>query len=177
MNSVPSINLFDAVVYLCLAVAIIAGYRSGLLRSLATIFGYACAAPIAVAVAPWLTPILVDQVHMPQDETWAVLIVIFIVTGIVLGAMSRMAVSDMTGKQVVVADRISGALLGAIRVVLLGVLIVLVFDRIIPLGHEPAFLVGSTLRPILSAAGQQGLRSLPPDVTEYIDRLKREQGL
>jgi membrane protein required for colicin V production len=38
MNDLP-INLFDGAVYLCLAVAVIAGFRSGLLRSLATIFG------------------------------------------------------------------------------------------------------------------------------------------
>jgi membrane protein required for colicin V production len=37
-----------------------------------------------------------------------------------------------------------------------------VFDRIIPLGREPACLQGSQWRPVLSTAGQQGLRSLPP---------------
>ena len=56
-------------------------------------------------------------------------------------------------------------------------LLVLIFDRIIPAGREPAFLRGSQLRPILSEAGRQGLRSLPPDVTDYIDRLKRERGI
>ena len=54
---------------------------------------------------------------------------------------------------------------------------VMVFERIIPPGREPAFLTGSKLRPILSAAGQEGLRKLPPDVTEFIDRMKRERGL
>jgi membrane protein required for colicin V production len=33
------------------------------------------------------------------------------------------------------------------------VLMVAIFDRIIPPGREPAFLTGSKLRPILSAAG------------------------
>ncbi len=60
---------------------------------------------------------------------------------------------------------------------LLAVLIVLVFDRIIPAGREPAFLAGSKLRPVLSQASRQGLRMLPPDVAAYIDRLKRERGI
>jgi len=55
--------------------------------------------------------------------------------------------------------------------------VVLVFDRIIPPGREPAFLKGSQWRPGLSQAAQQGLRSLPPDVEAYIDRLKKERGL
>jgi membrane protein required for colicin V production len=177
MNSLPSINPFDAAVYLCLAVAIYAGFRSGLLRALATIFGYACAAPVAVAAEPLLTPILAERLHLPQEETWAVLFAVFIVIGIVLGTLCRMAVGEVTGPHVGLADRMAGALLGALRVVLLAVLMVLIFDRIIPPGHAPGFLTGSHLKPILSMAGQQGLRSLPPDVTDYIDRLKRERGI
>ena len=53
-------------------------------------------------------------------------------------------------------------------------LLVLVFDRIIPPGREPGFLKGSQWRPVLSSWGQYGLRSLPPDVEDYIDRLKRQ---
>jgi membrane protein required for colicin V production len=64
-----------------------------------------------------------------------------------------------------------------VRIVLLAVLMVLVFDRLIPAGREPEFLKGSQLRPLLSEAGREGLRSLPPDIAETIDRLKREHGL
>jgi membrane protein required for colicin V production len=53
---------------------------------------------------------------------------------------------------------------------------VLVFDRLIPPGREPAFLKGSTLRPILSRAGEAGINSLPPEVIETIDRVKRARG-
>jgi membrane protein required for colicin V production len=67
--------------------------------------------------------------------------------------------------------------LGAVRILLLAVLMVLIFDRIIPADRQPAWLTESRLRPLLSVAGQQGLKSLPPDVTDYIDRLKRERGI
>jgi membrane protein required for colicin V production len=53
---------------------------------------------------------------------------------------------------------------------------VLIFDRIIPPERESAWLSQSRLRPVLSAAGRQGLRALPPDVITYIDRLKKEWG-
>jgi membrane protein required for colicin V production len=68
-------------------------------------------------------------------------------------------------------------MLGAVRVALLAVVLVVIFDRIIPPDREPAFLTGSTLRPVLSAAGDAGLRSLPPDLIALIDRLKRRHGL
>jgi membrane protein required for colicin V production len=51
---------------------------------------------------------------------------------------------------------------------------VLEFDTgsIIPPDRQPAFLSGSQLKPILLLAGQQGLKSLPPDVTAFIDQLR-----
>jgi membrane protein required for colicin V production len=36
-------------------------------------------------------------------------------------------------------------------------------------------LTGSRLRPILSIAGHMGLNSLPPDITAYIDQLKKDR--
>lgn len=177
MNADLPINLFDAAVYLCLVVAVVAGFRSGLLRSLATIFGYAVAAPVAVALMPYLAPLIADNFRLPPERVSLAFFGIFLIIGIVLAAMSRAAVGEVSGARIGAVDRAAGALLGAIRVVLLAVLLVLVFDRIIPAGREPAFLNGSHLRPVLSQAGQQGLRSLPPDVTEFIDRLKRERGL
>ena len=44
-------------------------------------------------------------------------------------------------------------------------------------GGQPAFLAQSKVRPYLSAAGQAGVKSLPPEIAEYIDRLKRARGL
>jgi membrane protein required for colicin V production len=172
-----SINPFDAAIYVCLAVAVIAGFRAGLLRSLATIFGYVTAAPLAVAAAPYLSPILIEQFHLPRAQAWLGFAGIFLIIGFVLSAILRHAVSEIVGDNISIPDRMTGALLGAVRIGLLAVLIVVIFDRIIPAGREPAFLTGSQLRPILSQAGQAGLKSLPPDVADYIDQLKRERGL
>jgi membrane protein required for colicin V production len=171
------INPFDAAVYVCLAVAVIAGFNSGLLRSLATIFGYVCAAPVAVAAMPYLTPYLADQLKLSTAQNWPVFFVVFLLAGLVLGALLRLAVGELTGPTVSAPDRAAGAMLGAVRIALLAVLMVAIFDRVIPPGREPAFLKGSQLRPILSAAAQQGLQSLPPDVVDYIDRLKRARGI
>ncbi|MGH6665628.1 MAG: CvpA family protein [Pseudolabrys sp.] len=166
-------NPFDAAVYLCLAVAVITGFRSGLLRSLATIFGYLAAMALSVA----LTPLVIAQFQMPPVQTWLVYVGIFFAAGVLLGALLRLAISETVGPDISPPDRMAGALLGAVRVGLLAVLIVVIFDRIIPAGRDPAFLKGSQLRPILSQAGAAGLKSLPPDVADYIDRLKRERGL
>jgi membrane protein required for colicin V production len=173
----PSVDPFDAVVYLCLAAAIIAGFFSGLVRSLATIFGYLVAAPVAVALMPYLSPVLAGQFHRASTGDWLWFTVVFAVIGIAFGAVSRMAVNEIVGPTISAPDRLAGAMLGAVRIGLVAVLIVLIFDRLIPPGREPDFLKGSRLRPILSQAAQQGLSSLPPDVETYIDRLKRERRL
>jgi membrane protein required for colicin V production len=170
-------NPFDAAVYLILIVAIIMGFKAGLLRSLAAIFGYLAAMPIAVTAAPSLAPLLAGPFKTPQMQTSVALIGVLLAAGILLSAVLRMALNEVVGPRVSVPDRVAGAMLGAVRIVLLAVVMVLIFDRLIPANRQPPFLAGSQLRPLLLVAGQQGLRSLPPDITDYVDRLKRERGI
>lgn len=169
-------NPFDAAVTGFAILAVVMGFMSGLLRSLATILAYLIAAPVAVAITPRVAA-LFGQSTIPPDKTWVALFVVFAAVGILLGALIRAAVGELIGSDAGLFDRVAGAALGALRIFLLAVLIVVVFDRIIPAGHEPPFLAGSKLRPYLSAAGRKGLQSLPPEVEDYIDRLKRERGL
>jgi membrane protein required for colicin V production len=176
LNDLP-INPFDGAIYLFLLIAVVTGFRAGLLRSLATIFAYLAAAPVAVTMAPSVTPFLMTQFKLQASQTWMVFAGLFLVTGFIIGALLKLAISEIVGKEIGIADRMGGALLGAVRIGLLAVLMVLIFDRIIPAGREPAFLTGSQLRPILSKAGQAGLKSLPSDIEEYIDRLKKQRGL
>jgi membrane protein required for colicin V production len=177
MTSFFSTNPFDLAIYACLFVAVVMGFMTGLLRSLATIFGYVCGMGVAVAAAPNVTPLLTSYLKMPRPQTWLVVVAIFVAAGVVLSALLRLAISEMVGPNISIPDRIAGAALGAFRIALLAVLLVLIFDRIIPPGLEPAFLKGSQWRPVLSTAAQHGLRSLPPEVEAYIDRLKRQRGL
>jgi membrane protein required for colicin V production len=170
-----STNLFDLVIYACLFAAVVLGFMTGFLRSLATIFGYLCGMGIAVAAAPRLAPLLTTYLKMPAPQTWLVFIAVFVAAGAVVSALLRLAVSEMVSPSISVPDRIAGAALGAFRIVLLAVLLVLVLDRVIPPGREPAFLKGSRWRPALSAAAKYGLQALPPDVEDYINRLKRQR--
>lgn len=168
-----SINAFDAAVYIFTALAVIMGFASGLLRSLATILGYVAAAAVAVAA----TPFAAAQLKLAPGQNWIALVGIFLVGGFVLGVILRFAISEVAGANIGIGDRMAGAFFGAVRILLLAVLLVLIFDRIIPADRQPAFLADSKLRPILSMAGQQGLRSLPPEIAETIDRLKKERGI
>jgi membrane protein required for colicin V production len=102
---------------------------------------------------------------------------LFVIGGFLLAQLMRMMVAGLAGEEIPVFDRFAGFALGAVRALLVAITIVLIFDRIIPSGHDPDFLKGSRVRPWLSLAAQQGLKSLPPETTEYIDRLKRERGL
>jgi membrane protein required for colicin V production len=169
-------NAFDAVVTAVAVLAIVLGFNSGLLRSLATILGYLIAAPLAVAITPYVTAFALGQSVSP-DKAWLVPVVVFVAAGVVVSALLRVVVGEFVGPDVGAFDRLAGAALGAVRIFLIAVLIVVVFDRIIPADRQPQFLVGSKLRPYLSAAGRAGLRSLPPEIEGYIDRVKRERGL
>lgn len=101
----------------------------------------------------------------------------FLVVGFILAQLMRYAVAGMVGDEIHLLDRSAGLLLGIARALLVAVMLVLVFDRIIPAGRDPAFLAGSKSRPMLSLAAQHGVRSLPPEIAAHIDRLKRQKGL
>ena len=177
MNDILSMNYFDAAIYVCLFAAVVMGFMSGLLRSLATVFGYIAAMAIAVAVAPPVSGIIADVFKIRPPEMWLLVTGIFLIIGVLLSALLRFSVSEMIGSTISIPDRVAGALFGVVRIGLLAVLLVLVFDRIIPPGREPAFLKGSQWRPVLSVAAQYGLKTLPRDVEVYIDRLKRARGI
>ena len=168
-------NSFDAAVYVVGIVAIVSGFNAGFLRSVATIVGYVAAMPVAVAATPHLSRMLADKLNTPGPQSPLLFFGVFLVAGIVFGALLRTAISETVGARISLPDRLAGSMLGAVRVALVAVTMVLIFDRIIPLERQPAFLIGSRLRPILLMAGQQGLKSLPPDVTAFIDQLKKAQ--
>jgi membrane protein required for colicin V production len=170
-------NTFDAVIYAVAILAILLGFNAGLLRSLATILGYLIAAPIAVAITPHVAALVLGRSTLPPNQTWLALCGVFIVVGIAVSALMRIAVGAFIGADIGLFDRVAGAVLGAVRIGLVAVLVVVIFDRIIPADRQPPFLADSQLRPYLSAAGQKGLQSLPPEIEDYIDRLKRERGI
>jgi membrane protein required for colicin V production len=165
-------NSFDAAVYFALMVAVVSGFNAGLLRSIATIMGYLAAMPVAMATTPYAARMLADKFSTPAAQNPLLFFGLFLVAGIVFGTLLRTAVSETVGSRISLPDRLAGSLLGGVRIVLVAVTMVLIFDRIIPSDRQPAFLSGSQLRPILLLAGQKGLKSLPPDVTAYIDQLK-----
>ena len=168
-------NSFDAVVYIGLVVAIVTGYNAGLLRSAATILAYLVAMPIAVWAMSLLSPGIDGGSGSPLTQNSLLFFGIFLITGIVLGKLMRMALDETIGPGAGIGDRLAGAVLGAVRVGLVAVTLVVIFDQLVPPDRQPAYLVGSQLRPLLSVAGQKGFRSLPPDVVAYIDRLKKDR--
>jgi membrane protein required for colicin V production len=170
-------SAFDAIVVGLTLLAAVMGYRAGLLRSLATILGYVIAAPLAVAAAPAASKLLPARFGAMGGEFGLVFFVVFLLLGIALGAMLRASLVAVAGETINLPDRAGGAVLGAVRILLVAVLMVLIFERIIPPNKMPPWLSESNLRPHLANAAEMGVRSLPSDVTAYIDNLKRERGL
>ena len=189
-----AVNSFDALIGALALVAGLMGFVTGLLRSLATIAGWLAAAPVAV----WATPLvggLLGHPAAPADgrvvpvgnaaqtglgfdlSQAIVFVVVLLVGGLLLSRVLRSAVATFIAPMVSLPDRLAGAMLGAGRIGLVAVVLVLVFDRIIPSHLQPQVLAESRLRPVLSSAGAAGLKTLPPEIEAFIDRLKREHGL
>ena len=168
-------NSFDAVVCLGLVIAVVTGFNAGLLRSAVTILAYLIAMPIAVWAMSFVSPQIEGKLGSPFTQNSLLLFGIFLVVGIVLGKLMRMALDETIGPRAGIGDRLAGAVLGAVRVGLVAITLVLIFDSLVPSDRQPAYLAGSQLRPLLSVAGQKGFRSLPPDVAATIDRLKKER--
>lgn len=168
-------NGFDAAVYAGLVVAVVTGFNSGLLRSAVTILAYLIAMPIAL----WAMSLASPDIDGQSGPAWAqnslLFFAIFLIAGMVLGKLMRMALDETIGPEASIGDRLGGAALGAVRVGLIAVTLVLIFDQLVPSDRQPAYLAGSQLRPLLSVAGQSGFRSLPPEVAAAIDRLKKDR--
>src|ERR1700691_832245 len=101
-------NPFDAFVTAVALLAIVMGFRSGLLRSLATILGYLIAAPIAIAIAPVITPFVLGHVTLTPDQSWVPLFVVFVAVGIVVSVLLRTLVSEIVGPDAGLFDRLAG---------------------------------------------------------------------
>jgi membrane protein required for colicin V production len=168
-------NSFDAVIYVGLAIAVITGFNTGLVRSAVTILAYLFAAPVAMAVMSAVSPPASGNLAAVLTQNTLVFFVIFLLVGMAFGKLARVAIDEATGTEAGIVDRLCGAMLGAVRVGLIAVTIVLVVDQFLPPQLQPPWLTGSQLRPWLSAAGQKGVKSLPPDVAATLDRLKRNQ--
>jgi membrane protein required for colicin V production len=168
-------NIFDAAVYIGLLIAVVTGFNAGLLRSLATILAYLFAMPIAVWAMPYLSQQFGGGAASPLPRNSLLFFAIFLIAGMVLGKALRMALDDAIGPQAGIIDRLAGATLGAVRLGLVAITVVLVFDRLVPSDRQPAYLADSQLRPLLSLAGQRGFRALPPELAATIDRLKQDQ--
>jgi membrane protein required for colicin V production len=166
-------NSFDIIVAVFTAVAVTFGFKVGLLRSAVTILGYVLAMPIAVWATTLIVPQVAGQPSSPLTQNSTIFFGCFVLSGIALGTLLRMAVDQTIGSEIGILDRLGGAALGAVRIFLVAVTLVLVFDELIPTSLQPAYLVGSRLRPILSAAGQKGFKSLPPNLIVTFDQLKR----
>ena len=156
-------NSFDAVVYLGLVIAMVTGFNTGLVRSAVTILAYLVAVPIAIWAMSALSPPANGKVVAAFAQNGLVFFGVFLFAGMALGKLARVMVDDATGSHAGPVDRLVRRCAGR-------------GARRPDCGHDrcwsssglcrlqPQWLSGSKLRPWLSAAGQRGFNSLPPDL-------------
>lgn len=164
-------NPFDLAVVAALVAFMAFGFYAGLLRSLASIFGYVAAAP----ATSYVSPALAGDAAPPWARNFALFFVVLFLVGAAISHLLRHGVDSLLGDDVDIVDRIVGALFGAVRVGLVVLPVVVAFDRFVPVSSEPAFFAGSKLRPYFSAIGHRGWQSLPPDAAAYLDKLSNQR--
>jgi membrane protein required for colicin V production len=84
-------NSFDAAIYLGLVVAAVTGFNAGLLRSAVTILAYLIAMPVAVWATSLASPQIGGSPASPLMQNSLVFFGIFLVAGMVLAKLMRMA--------------------------------------------------------------------------------------
>ena len=103
-------NSFDVVIYVGLIVAVVTGFKAGLLRSAVTILAYLFAMPIAVSAMSMVSPAVAGKLDSPWAQNSLLFFGIFLVAGIVLGKIMRMALDDAIGAETGIGDRLAGGL-------------------------------------------------------------------
>ena len=75
----------------------VTGFNAGLLRSAVTILAYLIAMPIAVWAMSLISPGIGDKLSSPLTQNSLLLFGIFLMAGIVLGKLMRMALDETIG--------------------------------------------------------------------------------
>jgi len=109
-------NSSDAVVCVGLVIAVVTGFNAGLLRSAVTILAYLIAMPITVWVMSLVSSGSDGKPGSPWTQNSLLFFGIFLVSGMVLGKLMRMALDETIGAEAGLGDRLAGAALGAVRV-------------------------------------------------------------
>src|SRR5258708_31824625 len=104
---------------------------------------------IAVGAMPLVSPAIDRRLGSPWTQNSLLFFGIFLIAGMVLGKLMRVALDETIGSEAGIGDRLAGAALGAVRVGLVAITLVLIFDQLVPSDRQPAFLTGSQLRPLL----------------------------
>src|SRR3954454_16521 len=97
-------NSFDAVVSLALVIAIVTGFNAGLLRSAVTILGYLVAMPIAVWIMSMVSPQFDSRLGTPLTQNSLLFFAIFLIAGMGLGKLMRMALDETNGHEAGIGD-------------------------------------------------------------------------
>jgi len=168
-------SAFDIAVGLGLVAFMALGFHTGLLRSLASILGYVAATPLAVAATSYVSPALAGDAAPPWARNFALFFVVLLAVGAAVGRLLRHGLTELLGEDIDIVDRIVGALFGALRLGVVVLPVVVMFDRYVPTDRQPSFFAGSKLRPYFSAAGELGIKTLPAEATAYLDKLNRDR--
>src|SRR5471030_239560 len=116
-------NSFDIAVCAGPVIAVVVGFKTGLLRSAITILAYLIAAPMAVSA---IAPPIGGSDASPLTQNLGLFFGAYLAIGIGIAKLMRMALDETIGSEAGIGDRLGGAALGALRVGLVATTLVLI---------------------------------------------------
>src|SRR5260370_12850596 len=111
-----------------------------MLRSAITILAYLIAMPIAVWAMSLVSPAIDGKLGSPLTQNSLLFFGIFLIAGMVLGKLMRMALDEAIGPATGIGDRLGGAALGALPVAPFALTLVPTLHQPLPTLRPPTFL-------------------------------------
>jgi S1-C subfamily serine protease len=113
------VNLFDALIVVLVLAAVLIGLSSGAIPQIAGLLGAFVAGALAVAVLPWVEPLLERIDQGPRSVVVLVSILLVVGIGEAVGSASGRLVADrLRGSPLGTMDRILGAVVGGAQALL-----------------------------------------------------------
>jgi membrane protein required for colicin V production len=161
MENLP-INIVDLVFVVVIVVSGLLALYRGFVTELMAVAGWVGAAIITLTFFSTARPLLRDYIPSELASDIATGIVLFLLSLIVISALTHFIARFVRGKRTGVIDRVLGFLFGLLRGYVVLALVYLLFSQVYPPSDRPAWVEGAYSLPTLKF-GADTLRRVIPE--------------
>jgi len=172
--SLSSITTLDCLIVLVIAVS--AGYAAwrGFLSETLSIFAWVAAAFACLYFGPYVTPHIRNLVSADWLASLLAYAGVFLAVFVPLAFMSRRFSQSVRNSPIGSLDRLAGLAFGVVRGLIIVGLAYLAFTYFVPIRHQPRWLTGARLMPLVESTASV-LLSVIPGASKSYDTVRAHQ--